>query len=350
MNREIPVGILSTGTYIPRHFLSSTEIARLSGLSQEIVEQKLGFRRKPVPGPEDHTIEMGIRAAREAIRKAGSDPMEIDLVIYIGEEYKEHPLMTAGIKLQAGVGAHNAWAFDVQMRCGTMVMALKVARDLMLQNQDINTVLLAGGYRNGDLIDFKNPRVRFMYNLAAGGAAVILKKGLAENEVLATRVLTDGSLADCIGVTAGGTRVPMTPENVAQGLYTLDVFDPDGMKARLEEVSMPNFLRVIRESVAASGYSQEDIDYLCILHMKRSAHDYILSRLGLRPEQAIYLEDYGHLGQMDQVLSLELALASGQVRDGSLVVMVSAGIGYAWTATTIRWGKNGRPTTVLTDD
>lgn len=333
-----PIGIVSTGIYLPEGYLTSEEISRESGIPRGVVEEKLGFKRKLMAGPGDHTIEMGIRAAAKALEKGRVDPLEIDLVIYIGEEYKEHLLQTGATKLQHGVGAVNAWGFDVALRCGTTVFALKLAKDLMLVNEDINTVLLAGGYRNGDLIDFKNPRVRFMYNLGAGGAAVILRKNHPANEVLATKTITDGRLADCVGVAAGGTREPMTAEALQKGRYTLEVFDPEGMKSVLEQCSMENFLRVIRNSVTSSGYKPADIDYLAILHMKRSAHNYILQQLGLAPEQAIYLEDYGHIGQIDQILSLELALEQGKVKDGSLVVLVSAGIGYAWTATTVRWG------------
>lgn len=332
------VGIRSTGVYIPSTFMTSADIARETRIPQEVIEEKLGFKRKPVPGPDDHTIQMGIKAARLALEKGHIKPEEIDLVIYIGEEYKEHLLQTGAIKLQGGIGATRAWGFDVQLRCGTTVMALKVAKDLMLANENLNTVLLAGGYRNGDLISYKNPRVRFMYNLGAGGAAVVLQKSLGRNVVMGSRILTDPSLADAVGVTAGGTKVPLTPKAVAQGLYTLDVFDPEGMKNRLEEVSMPNFLKVIKEALEESGYTTADIGYLCLLHMKRSAHEYILSQLNLKPEQSIYLEDYGHIGQMDQILSLELALERGLVKDGDVVVMVSAGVGYAWAATVVRWG------------
>lgn len=335
---KVNVGIRSTGVYLPEVYMTSADIARESGLPVDVVENKLGFRRKLVPGPEDHTIEMGIKAARLALERGNVNPAEVDLVIYTGEEYKEHLLLTGAIKLQGGIGAIKAWAFDIQLRCGTTVMALKVARDLMLADDTLNTVVLAGGYRNGDFIDYKNPRVRFMYNLAAGGGAIVLQKNIGRNEVLAGKVITDPLLADLIGVTAGGTKVPLTAETLTHGLYTLDVFDPDQMKKRLEEVSMPNFLRVIQETVAQAGYTTQDISYLCLLHMKRSAHNYILAELGLKPEQSIFLEDYGHIGQYDQILSLELALAQGRVQDGDLVVMVSAGIGYAWSATALKWG------------
>jgi 3-oxoacyl-[acyl-carrier-protein] synthase-3 len=111
------------------------------------------------------------------------------------------------------------------------------------------------------------------------------------------------------------------------------------MKTRLEEKSMRNFLKAIRGSLKRSGLSEKDVDYLGILHMKKSAHDYVLKELGLSSSQSIYLEDYGHIGQFDQILSLELALEKEKIKAGDIIVLVSAGIGYAWGATTIRWGK-----------
>jgi 3-oxoacyl-[acyl-carrier-protein] synthase III len=335
---ETVIGIVSTGVYIPDRFETAQEIAEQSGIPQEIVETKLGISRKTLPGPEDHTCQMGIWAAEKALQKGNIDPATLDLVIYVGEEHKEYQLWTAGIKMQEAIGAVNAWAFDVQQRCGTMVMALKLAKDMMTADPDIRTVLLAGGYRNSDFIDYSNPRTRFMYNLAAGGAAVILQRGHEQNRLLSSHIITDGSFSEDVAVPVGGTKQPLTPELLAAGGLQLDVMDPEGMKKRLEQKSMDNFIRVIERAVEKSGCRNEDIDYLAILHMKRSAHDHVLRHFGLGDEQTSYLSDYGHIGQIDQILSLELALEQGKVKAGDLVVMVSAGIGYAWDACAIRWG------------
>lgn len=338
----LQIGILSTGVYLPEEYVTGKEIATLAGIPIQVVEEKMGIKKKHVPGQEDHTCEMGIIAAKKAIEKAGIDPLEIDLVIYIGEEHKEYPLWTAGIKLQKEIGAFNAWAFDVALRCSTTVMALKVAKSMMIADPELKNVMLAGGYRNVDFIDYENPRTRFMFNLGAGGGAILLKKGHNENLLLETELMTDGSFSEDVVVVSGGTKNPISKEAIDQRLNKLDVLDPAGMKARLEEKSMVNFLRVIRESVRKSGYSVEDISYLAILHMKKSAHEYVLRELGLSDSQSIYLQDYGHIGQIDQILSLELAVNEGKVKDGDLVVLVSAGIGYAWGATTIKWGKGDK--------
>lgn len=332
------VGIISTGIYIPNDFLTGEDISRMSGIPKEIVEKKLGILKKPIPGPDDHTCEMGIKAAKEAINKVKIDPLDIDLIIYIGEEHKEYPLWTAAIKMQQELGAVNAWGFDVAMRCGTTIMALKVAKNMMKSDESIKTVLLAGGYRNVDFIDYENPRTRFMYNLGAGGGAILLQRGAQKNHVLESHIITDGAFSEDVVVVAGGTKNPITKEALEQKLNMLDVLDPEGMKQRLEEKSMQNFLKVIRTAVEKSGYTEKDIDYLGILHMKKSAHDYVLKELGLSEEQSIYLNEYGHIGQMDQILSLEIAEKKGKIKEGDLVVLVSAGIGYAWGATAIKWG------------
>ncbi len=332
------VGILSTGIYIPDTYMTSEELAQKTGIPLEVVENKLGVLKKPIPGPEDHCVSMAVKASRKAIEKAGIDPQAIDMVIWAGDEYKEYYIWTASIKLQHEVGADKAWAFDISLRCGTMIMAMKVAKDMMLSNDHLNTVLIASGYRNGDWIDYQNPRVSFMYNLGAGGAAIVLQKDLGRNNILEAASITDGSLSECVIIPAGGTKESITPEGLAKKRNYLDVFNSDFMKERLNEVSIPNFVGVVKESVANSGYATEDIDYLAILHMKFSAHKFMLEQLGLTEEQSIYLNEYGHIGQNDQILSLELALEQEKIKDGDIVVFVSAGIGYAWNAITIRWG------------
>lgn len=333
------VGVLSLATYIPKQVMTSQELTEKTAIPQQIIEDKLGIIQKTIATDEEHTAWMGIQAAKKAISLANVNSLDIDVVIYIGEEHKEYPLWTAGIYTQEQVGATNAWAFDVQLRCSTTVMALKLAKSLILGDADIRTVLLAGGYRNHDYIDYSNDRTRFMFNLAAGGGAIILQKGYGSNLLLATHTISDGSFSEDVAVTAGGTKYPISPEMINQKKNYLDVFKPKEMKERLEQKSIENFIKVVTEALRKSGLTINDIDYLATLHMKRSAHDEILSLLHLDQQQSIYLSNYGHIGQIDQILSIELALEQGKIKDGDIVVLVSAGIGYAWSATVVKWGK-----------
>lgn len=340
MSREINVGIVGTGIYLPEQVMTAKEIseATLGNWTEEAVKEKLGILQKRIPGPEDGTQEMGVKAGLDALQRTGIDPLEIDLVLCMGEEWKEYPLTTSGIYIQEKIGAKNAWALDVQQRCCTTVVALKIAKDMMIADDDINTVMVVGGYRNGDFVDYSDPAMSMMYNLGAGGGAIILKKNYGKNLLLGTHIMSDGSLARTAGVKYGGTMHPITRENIDQAYKSLQIFDVEFMKNRLNEVSMPNWFHCIDQAFEKSGLSKEELGYLAVLHFKRSMNLYMLEALGLTEEQSIYLEDYGHLGQVDQILSLHLGLEQGKIKAGTVISMIAAGIGYAWAANVIKWG------------
>jgi 3-oxoacyl-[acyl-carrier-protein] synthase-3 len=331
------VGIVSAGVYIPQTFITAADISQMSGIPEDVIANKMGIRRKPVPGPNDHTNAMALWAAQDALAQTSIQPADVDLVLCTTEEWKEYPLWTAGIKLAYDLGARRAWAIDVQMRCATTMATLKIAKAMMLSDSDINTVLIAGGYRNGDLIDYTNPRSRFVFGLSAGGGALLLQKNYPRNHLLESAVMVDGSFSLDVIIPAGGTIEPITAEAIATRRNKIDVPDPEGMKERLDRLSLQNFLAVIDKALAQSGLTRRDIGYLNILHMKPSAHQFVLRELGLREDQSYYLGDYGHIGQHDQALSIKKGLETGRLRDGMVMVLVAAGIGYAWSASVVKW-------------
>jgi len=340
---KIPnIGIVGTGIYIPDHWMTAKEIAeKTNGVwAESAVIEKLGIQKKSVPGPNDGTQEMGVKAALNAIENTGIDPLDIDVIIGVGEEWKEYPLTTSALYIQDKIGAKNAWGIDVANRCCTTVSAMKMAKDMLIADPDVHMVMVVGGYRNGDFVDFTDKHMSMMYNLGAGGGAIILKKNHNENLLLGSHVIADGSLARTAGVEIGGIKNPITHENLDQAYKSLKLMDPVKMKTRLNEVSMPNWFKCIDKALEKSDMERKDIDYLAILHIKRSGHEFMLNELGLNEDQTIYLEDYGHIGQVDQILSLHKALEEKKVKDGSVVCMIAAGIGYVWAANIIKWGKN----------
>ena len=334
-----PVGIVSVGTYVPEPVMTAADIAAASGIDEWVIREKFGITQKHVPGPNDHTNAMAVWAAQDCLSRSEIPASEIDVVLCTTEEWKEYLLWTAGIKLAQEIGATRAWAIDVQMRCGTTIAALKMAKDMMLADADVNTVLIAGGYRNGDLIDYRNPRTSFMYNLGAGAGALLLHKRWPKNHVLGSHLMTDGTMSEHVIVPASGTKQFPTDEARAKGLFYLDLVEPEAMKNRLNAVSMDNWMRCIDEALRKSGgLTRADVGFLNVLHMKPSAHRDMLSRLGLREEQSVYLDDYGHIGQQDAMFSIAEGLKQGRLKDGDLMAIVAAGIGYAWGAACVRWG------------
>ena len=341
MNHKDHVGVVGTGIYLPKRVRSAKEIAeKTNGVwTEEAVIDKLGIRKIYLPDEHDGTQAMALFAAKDALKNTGIDPLDIDLIISIGEEWKEYPLTTSALYVQGEIGAANAWGIDVQNRCSTGVSAFKIAKDMMLADDSLNVVMVVGGYRNGDFVDYQDKNMSMMYNLSAGGGAIIFKKNLRKNLLLGSHIIADGTLARTAGVTIGGTVEPINHNNLDQAYTSLKLMEPEKMKARLNEVSMNNWFECIDRALEKSSMQRKDIDYLAILHIKRSGHKGMLEALGLDETQTIYLEDYGHIGQIDQILSLHLALQEKKVKPGSVICMIAAGIGYVWGASIIRWGE-----------
>lgn len=335
-----PVGLESWGIYLPKEHHTSNYIAKQTGIPKDIIEEKFGLKSKTVPGAEDHTVAMGAKASLLALERANITANDLDLIIWAGEVYAERPMMTYGIKLQQLLGnPTKPWAFDINQRCGTFLVGMLLAKSLIQTNPKIKRVLVASGYRNSDLINYKNQRSRFMISLAASGVAAIIRADYQINEILGISTISDGRFADDVYVPAGGTIEPISAEAIEQDLIYLDVPDPEGLKERLDKFSMDSFVKVIDNALEQSGYTREDIDYLALLHMKRSAFEYVAKAVGVDPyKQAIYLEEIGHNGQNDGIISLEYGIRSGKIKDGDIVVLTAAGIGWAWNAGVIRWG------------
>ncbi|HUI72635.1 MAG TPA: 3-oxoacyl-ACP synthase [Spirochaetia bacterium] len=331
------VGIIGHGTWLPSTSLNAADIAKVTGIPEDVIALKFGVKRKPVASPQDTTAGMGLEAARRALQDAGISGSDVNLVIWCGAQHKDYPCWLAGLYIADQIGASNAWSFDMEAMCGSMMAALDIAKSLMIARRDLDTVLLVSGYRNNDLIDLREPATRFMLDIGSGASALVLKKNAGRNAVLESSFRGDGSFSEmCVVPTLGTKAWPPSAGDEQRAHFIVP--DEEAFKAKLNERTLPNFYAVIRESLKRSRLPDNAIDYLAILHFKRSAHEAVLKELGLGPANTTYLEDYGHLGQNDQVLSLELGLAAGKIKDGSTVVFVGAGLGFVWAATVITWG------------
>jgi len=91
--------------------------------------------------------------------------------------------------------------------------------------------------------------------------------------------------------------------------------------------------------VDRASLQMADVTFLCPLHTKRSMFLTLLADLGMREDQDVYLEDNGHMSGVDPLLGLDRAVREGRVKDGDVVLLLSAGTGYTWAAAVVRWGE-----------
>ncbi len=333
------VGIIGMGTYFPAAVQTAADLVEATGIPEAVLRDKMGIRQRHIAGEDDSVTAMASRASVDAIHAAGITPEQIKLVISHGSEFKDHLVWNAAAKIQANVGAVNAYSFEMYALCAGAPIAMNMAKSMMLGDPSLDTVLLAAGSRENDLINLKNARSRFMFNFGAGGGAMLLQRGATKNLILGASAITDGTLSETVIVTREPEAVAgIADDGIGDLRGRLDVQNGDYMAERLGGSSLGNFQRVITEAVEKSGARLSDVKFLGITHMKRSFYLEILQSVGLTAEQSVYLENHGHVQSVDQVLAIQLGLAQGKIHPGDLIVLAGAGTGYTWSAIAVRWG------------
>lgn len=311
--------------------MTAAEVAERSGIPEQVIVEKFGLRGKHIAAEDEHVSDLAVRATQNLLEETGLDPKEIDVVMYYGSMWRDHAVWQAAPHIAYRIGATNAFAIEYDNVSHGTPIALRVARDLLRAEQELKNVLVVAACRESYLLDYANERSRFMFSFGDGAVAGLLVGDADRNEVLGSHVITDGSYSLQVKIAAGGSVDP-------EGYRFLDVADPQSMKGGLDQVSLPNFIAAAAGAVERSGLTLEEIAFVCPLHTKRSMFLALLSELGMREDQAVYLDDTGHMSGVDSLLGLDRAVGDGRVNDGDAVLLLAAGTGYTWAATVVRWG------------
>jgi 3-oxoacyl-[acyl-carrier-protein] synthase III len=326
------VFVAATAAYLPERWMPAAEVSVASGVPENVLVEKFALRGKHIAAADEHVSDMSVRACEALLAEADVDPETIDVVMYFGSMWKDYAVWQAAPWIAHRLGANNAYAVEYDnVSCGAPV-ALRMAKDMLLAEPELRTVLLVGACRESYLLDYTNERSRFMFNFGDGAAAALLTKGGHRNELLGSYGLTDGSLSLQVKLARGGSV------HMSDGYPFLDVEDPAAMKKQLDRTSLENFVRAAAGALERSGLGLEDISFLCALHMKRSMHVALCESLGVDPGHAAVLDDTGHMSGVDTLLSLDRAVRGGKVRHGDVVLLIAAGTGYTWAASVVRWG------------
>jgi 3-oxoacyl-[acyl-carrier-protein] synthase-3 len=326
------VSLTATASYLPERWMTAAEVAEQSGIPEQVIVDKFGLRGKHIAAEDEHVSDLSVRAAETLLEESGVDPESIDVVMYYGSMWKDYAVWQAAPWIAHRIGATNAYAVEYDnVSCGTPV-ALRVARDMLRAEDELQRILVVAACRESYLLDYGNERSRFMFNFGDGAVAGLLEKDGGRNELLGCYGITDGSFSLQVKVPSGGSVSPNG------GYRFLDVADPAAMKHGLDVVSLPNFVAAARGALERSGATLADVGYLCGIHMKPSMHRLLVEGLGLDDSRAAYLDDTGHMSGVDPLLALDRAARDGKLRDGELVLLLAAGTGYTWAASVVRWG------------
>lgn len=346
-----PIRLAATSSYLPERMVTAAEIAGASGIPEQVIIEKFGLTGRHLAAEDEHASDMAVTAGRQLLDETGLNPASVDIVIYFGSTWKEYPVWQAAPHIAHRLGCRAAFALELDyVSCGAPV-ALRVARDMLLAEPDTRRVLMVAASRESRLVDPTSRRTRFALNFGDGAVAALVTRnedatcgagGYAT--VLGSSAITDGSYSLQVKVPIGGSVRPAPDPasgTMAGGSYhpRLEVDDLDLMKRRLDADSLPTFRAVAEAAVKRSGATLSDIDFVCPIHVKRSMHAALLNELGISAQDAVYLDDTGHMSGVDPLLGLDRAHRAGRLHPGALCLLLASGTGYTWAATCVRAGE-----------
>src|SRR6266516_8107606 len=185
------VSLAATASYLPERWMTAAEVAERSGIPEQVIVEKFGLRGKHIAAEDEHVSDLSVAAAERLLAEAGVDPIELDVVMYYGSMWKDYSVWQAAPWIAHRIGASRAYAVEYDnVSCGTPV-AFRVARDMLLAEDELQNVLLVGACRESYLLDYGNERSRFMFNFGDGAVAGLLVGDTPRNEILGSHAITN---------------------------------------------------------------------------------------------------------------------------------------------------------------
>lgn len=135
-------------------------------------------------------------------------------VLIVATDTPEYMSPATASVVQGRLGARRAGAFDVNAGCAGFVTALDVARKYIRVDERYARVLVIGAYAMSKYVDYRDKKTATIFADGAGAAVVEVA---AAPGLLAGELYVDGTLASGMGVFAGGTAEPITPEMLQDG-------------------------------------------------------------------------------------------------------------------------------------
>ncbi|MBX9683131.1 MAG: ketoacyl-ACP synthase III [Hyphomicrobium sp.] len=318
--------IRSVGAHLPKRIMTNDELSTLVDTSDEWIRERSGIVQRHIADDSELTSDLGAAAAKQALIRAGIDPVEIDLVI-CATATPDRTFPATAVKIQAMLGVTKGAAFDVQAVCSGFIYALTVA-DAFLKTGQFKRALVIGAETFSRILDWTDRGTCVLFGDGAG--AVVLEAqsqhGTRDDRgILATRIRSDGRFEDMLYVDGG----PGSTKTVGH----LRMNGREVFRHAVQKIS-----GVIEETLVETGYAADEISLYIPHQANKRILDGIAKKLGVAPEKIVMtLDKHGNTSAASIPLALNQAFEDHRVKEGSLILMEAMGGGFTWGAVLARW-------------
>ena len=325
------VEIKSLATYVPPRLLTNADLEKMIDTTDEWIMQRTGIRQRHIVDPGVATSDLAAEAAKEAIKRAGLKPEDIDLII-VGTVTPDMLFPSTACLVQHKIGATKAWGFDLSAACSAFTYSLTVGSQLVAAG-GVKNALVIGADVMSSIIDYTDRATCVLFGDGAG--AVVLAPSSDPNlGILDFEHMIDGSGGGALCMPAGGSRMPASHETVDQRLHYVK---QDGQT--VFKFAVRNTGEICERLLKRNNLTGHDLD----LFVSHQANKRIImsaaERIGMPEEKVVInIDRFGNTTAATIPLALNDAVESGQLKKGHLIMLTSVGAGFTVGSVLVRWG------------
>ncbi|HEY8006614.1 MAG TPA: beta-ketoacyl-ACP synthase III [Methylocella sp.] len=321
--RSVVVGL---GSYLPKRIVSNADLEKSLDTSDAWIVQRTGIKQRHVAAEDEPTSRLGLYAAQAALKDAGLEASDLDLVI-VATSTPDYTFPAVATQIQAGLGMTHGAAFDLQAVCSGFVFALATA-DKFLTSGSHRRALVIGAETFSRLLDWTDRTTCVLFG--DGAAAMILEARPADGTsrdrgVLTSHLRSDGRHREKLYVD-GGPSTTQTTGHLRMA----------GKEVFRHAVGMVT--DVVTAAFEATGTSAADLDWFVPHQANRRIIDASAEKLGIAPSKVVVTVDlHGNTSAASIPLALAVARDDGRIKQGDLVMIEAMGGGFTWASALIRW-------------
>lgn len=316
--------VVGIGSYLPERVLSNADLEKMVDTTDEWIVSRTGMKERRIAREDEFTSDMGAAAALSALKSAGMDASEIDLII-CATLTPDYVFPSTSALLQKHLKAEKAAAFDVQAACTGYIYGLSIAK-AFIESGTYSNVLLVASEKLSSIVNYKDRNTCVLFGDGAA-ACVISNKG-AGLLIQSATLGADGEQAGLLILPAGGSRRPATKETVEDGLHYLLMEGKEVFKHAVRRMES-----AADASIKKAKLQESDISWLIPHQANERIMDAIAKRFNF-PVEKVYktIHKYGNTSASSVGIAIHELQKEHGIKTGDNLLLVAFGAGLTWGA------------------